>query len=97
VDRVVFRQPIHVGELVTFLASVNYTGSTSMEIGIKVVTENIQKGLVRHTNSCYFTMVAVDEDRNPVKVPPLQADTEEQKRRFVEAEKRREYRKSLGN
>jgi acyl-CoA hydrolase len=93
VDRVVFRQPIHVGELVTFLASVNYTGSTSMEIGIKVVTENIQKGLVRHTNSCYFTMVAVDEDRNPVKVPPLQADTEEQKRRFVEAEKRRAYRK----
>ena len=97
VDRVVFRQPIHVGELVTFLASVNYTGSTSMEIGIKVVTENIQKGLVRHTNSCYFTMVAVDEDRNPVKVPPLQADTEEQKRRFVEAEKRREYRKAQGN
>jgi acyl-CoA hydrolase len=97
VDQVIFRQPIHVGELVTFLASVNYTGSTSMEIGIKVVTENIQKGLVRHTNSCYFTMVAVDEDRNPVKVPPLQADTEEQKRRFVEAEKRRAYRKSQGN
>ena len=97
VDRVVFRQPIHVGELVTFLASVNYTGSTSMEIGIKVVTENIQQGLVRHTNSCYFTMVAVDEDRNPVKVPPLQADTEEQKRRFLEAEKRRAYRKSQEN
>lgn len=97
VDRVVFRQPIHVGELVTFLASVNYTGSTSMEIGIKVVTENIQKGLVRHTNSCYFTMVAVDEDRNPVKVPPLQTETEEQKRRFREAEKRREYRKSQGS
>lgn len=97
VDRVVFRQPIHVGELVTFLASVNYTGSTSMEIGIKVVTENIQKGLVRHTNSCYFTMVAVDEDRNPVKVPPLQTDTEEQKRRFLEAEKRRAYRKSQEN
>ena len=97
VDRVVFRQPIHVGELVTFLASVNYTGSTSMEIGIKVVTENIQKGLVRHTNSCYFTMVAVDEDRNPVKVPPLQTVTEEQKRRFLEAEKRRAYRKSQEN
>ena len=97
VDRVVFRQPIHVGELVTFLASVNYTGSTSMEIGIKVVTENIQKGLVRHTNSCYFTMVAVDEDRNPVKVPPLQTDTEEQKRRFLEAGKRRAYHKSQGS
>jgi acyl-CoA hydrolase len=96
VDRVVFRQPIHVGELVTFLASVNFTGSTSMEIGIKVVTENIQQGLVRHTNSCYFTMVAVDEHRKPVQVPPLQTDTEDQKRRFEQAEKRRDYRKSQG-
>lgn len=58
VDQVVFREPIHVGELVTFLAAVNYTGRTSMEIGIKVVTEDIRKKLVRHTNSCYFTMVA---------------------------------------
>src|SRR6478672_10563027 len=96
VDRVVFRQPIHVGELVTFLAAVNYTGMTSMEIGIKVVTENIQQGLVRHTNSCYFTMVAVDEHRKPVQVPPLQADTEDQKRRFAQAAQRREYRKSQG-
>lgn len=96
VDRVVFRQPIHVGELVTFLASVNFTGSTSMEIGIKVVTENIQQGLVRHTNSCYFTMVAVDEHRKPVQVPPLQTETEDQKRRFEQAEKRRDYRKSQG-
>src|SRR6195952_1313204 len=70
VDRVVFRQPIHVGELVTFLASVNYTGTTSMEIGIKVITEHIQQGLVRHTNSCYFTMGAVDENRKPVQAPP---------------------------
>jgi acyl-CoA hydrolase len=63
VDQVVFREPIQVGELVTFLASVNYTGRTSMEIGIKVVTEDIQRRLMRHTNSCYFTMVAVDADR----------------------------------
>jgi acyl-CoA hydrolase len=96
VDRVVFRQPIHVGELVTFLASVNYTGMTSMEIGIKVVTENIQQGLMRHTNSCYFTMVAVDENRNPVQVPPLLTETEDQKRRFREAAQRRDYRKSQG-
>jgi acyl-CoA hydrolase len=94
VDRVVFRQPIHVGELVTFLASENYTGTTSMEIGIKVVTENIQQGLMRHTNSCYFTMVAVDENRNPVQVPPLLTETEDQKRRFHEAAQRRDYRKS---
>jgi acyl-CoA hydrolase len=96
VDRVVFRQPIHVGELVTFLATVNYTGATSMEIGIKVVTENIQQGLVRHTNSCYFTMVAVDANRKPVQVPPLQTETEDQKRRFEQAAQRREYRKSQG-
>jgi acyl-CoA hydrolase len=94
VDQVIFRQPIHVGELVTFLASVNYTGKTSMEIGIKVVTENIQKRLVRHANSCYFTMVAVDENRNPVPVPPLDLVTEEQKQRFHAAERRRERRKT---
>src|SRR5690606_21718204 len=55
VDQVMFREPVHVGELVTFYASVNYTGRTSMEIGIKVVTEDIRRKLVRHTNSCYFT------------------------------------------
>src|SRR5690554_6775919 len=55
VDQVTFRQPVHVGELVTFLASVNYTGRTSMEIGIKVITEDIHQRLVRHTNSCFFT------------------------------------------
>ena len=96
VDRVVFRQPIHVGELVTFLAAVNYTAATSMEIGIKVITENIQQGLVRHTNSCYFTMVAVDENRKPVQVPPLQPGTADQQRRFAQAAQRREYRKSQG-
>src|SRR5471030_2512337 len=53
VDKVMFLQPIHVGELVTFLASINYTGRTSMEVGIRVVTENIQQRLVRHANSCY--------------------------------------------
>lgn len=94
VDRVIFREPIHVGELVTFLASVNYTGKTSMEIGIKVVTENIQQRLVRHANSCYFTMVAVDDNRNPLQVPPLDLASEEQKRRFAQAERRREHRKA---
>lgn len=94
VDQVIFRQPIHVGELVTFLASVNYAGRTSMEIGIKVVTENIQKRLVRHANSCYFTMVAVDEDMNPTAVPPLALITDDQRRRFNEAEQRRKQRKA---
>lgn len=65
VDQVIFREPVHVGELVTFLASVNYTGNTSMEVGIKVVTENIRERSVRHSNSCFFTMVAVDDNRKP--------------------------------
>lgn len=95
VDQVMFRQPIHVGELVTFHASVNYTGRTSMEIGIKVVTEDIRRKLVRHTNSCYFTMIAVDDQGTPVAVPPLVPSTEEEKTRFNAAQLRRELRQEM--
>ncbi|OEC38257.1 acyl-CoA thioesterase [Pseudomonas sp. 1D4] len=95
VDQVVFRQPVHVGELVTFLASVNYTGTTSMEIGIKVITENIRERSVRHTNSCFFTMVALDDERRPAPVPPLEPQTPDQKRRFVQGQQRREIRQEL--
>ncbi|MES2740371.1 MAG: acyl-CoA thioesterase [Pseudomonadota bacterium] len=95
VDQVTFLQPIHVGELVTFLASVNYTGTTSMEVGIRVVTENIQQRLVRHANSCYFTMVAVDHDRKPVAVPPLTPVTAEQLARFEQAGLRKLARQKL--
>lgn len=73
VDQVMFRQPIQVGELVTFLASVNHTGNSSMEIGIKVIAEDIRARVVRHVNSCFFTMIAVDDDGRPTKVPPLRA------------------------
>lgn len=95
VDQVVFRQPIHVGELVTFLASVNYTGRTSMEIGIKVVTEDIRHKLVRHTNSCYFTMVAVDDQGTPAEVPRLTPRTVEERQRFEAAERRRALRQEM--
>jgi len=95
VDQVMFLQPIHVGELVTFLASINYTGRTSMEVGIRVVTENIQKRLVRHANSCYFTMVAVDESRKPVEVPALAPETEEQKQRWEQALLRKQARQMV--
>ncbi|ALM85159.1 acyl-CoA thioesterase [Bordetella sp. N] len=95
VDQVVFREPIHVGELVTFLASVNYTGRTSMEIGIKVVTEDIRQKLVRHTNSCYFTMVAMDELGNPTPVPPLELRTEEEQQRYEAAAQRRALRQEM--
>lgn len=92
VDKVFFRQPIHVGELVTFLASVNFTGKSSMEIGIKVITENIRKGQIRHACSCYFTMVAVDDNGKPTPVPPLEPATDEQKRRFSDAQVRKALR-----
>jgi acyl-CoA hydrolase len=95
VDQVTFRQPIHVGELVTFLAAVNYTGRSSMEIGIKVLAENIRSKEVRHVNSCFFTMVAVGDDKQPVAVPPLQPSTQEEERRFEEAKYRKELRLSL--
>jgi acyl-CoA hydrolase len=93
VDQVLFKQPIHVGELVTFLASVNHVGSSSMEIGIKVVAESIKEKVIRHTNSCYLTMVAVDENGRPAKVPPLALQTPLQKLRFEKAALRKKLRK----
>jgi len=95
VDQVVFRQPIHVGELVTFLASINYTGTTSMEVGIKVVTENIRSQVVRHANSCFFTMVAVNDDGKPVQVPQLVPGTADERRRFEAAKARRDLRREF--
>jgi|SRR5699024_4544793 len=95
VDQVVFRAPVHVGELVTFLASVNYTGHSSMEVGIKVITENTYERSMRHTNSCFFTMVAVDENQQPTEVPALVLDTYDRKRRFHQAKLRRQLREEL--
>jgi len=95
VDQVTFRQPIHVGELVTFLASVNYTGTSSMEIGIKVIAENIRTQVVRHANSCFFTMVAVDDQAKPQAVTPLSPSTADEVRRFEAAKVRRQLRQEL--
>ena len=69
VDKVVFKEPIYVGELVTFYANINYVGKTSMEVGIRVVAENLLTSKSRHTNTCYVTMVAVDEQGKPTRVP----------------------------
>ena len=95
VDQVMFRQPIHVGELVTFLAAVNYTGTSSMEIGIKVLAENIRSQIVRHANSCFFTMIAVDDEGKPAKVPPLKPTDAVEIRRYEAAKQRRELRQEL--
>ena len=95
VDQVTFKEPIHVGELVTFRASVNHVGRTSMEIGIRVEAEDIRKGSRRHTNSCYFTMVAVDEDSRPATVPELKVETATEKKRYRAAELRRSLRRQV--
>jgi acyl-CoA hydrolase len=93
VDQVVFRLPIHVGELVTFLACVNHTGTSSMEIGIKVLAEDIRTQVTRHVNSCFFTMVAVDDERKPVPVPPLRPFSPDERRRHAAAEMRKAIRR----
>ncbi len=95
VDQVTFDQPIRVGELVTFLASVNYTGRSSMEIGIKVVTEEVSRRACRHAMTCYFTMVAVDREGRPTRVPPLVPNDAETERRFAAAKRRRLLRAEI--
>jgi acyl-CoA hydrolase len=92
VDQVTFREAIHVGELVHFMARVNYTGTSSMEVGVKVVAENIRERSVRHVNSCFFTMVAMGDDGRPTPVPPLEPQTEDEQRRFRKGEQRRALR-----
>ena len=85
VDQVTFLQPIHVGELVSFLASVNHTGKSSMEIGIKVVAEDIRSQVVRHVNSCFFSMVAVDDAGKPTPVSPFTPASDDERRRWEAA------------
>lgn len=94
VDNVFFKEPIHIGEMVTCLATINYTGRSSMEIGIKVVAENIQQKTVRHTHSCFFTMVGMADGKS-TEVPTLEIRNETQRRRWNKAVKRKEARFKL--
>jgi acyl-CoA hydrolase len=91
-DSVEFNQPIYIGELVVAKASVNFTGTTSMEIGVKVFAQNPITGEERHTNTCYATFVALDENGRPARVPPVQPETDEEKRRNEAGRERREAR-----
>ena len=95
VDQVMFKQAIHVGELVTLRAAVNFVGRTSMEVGIKVSAENIRDRSTRHTNTCYFTMVAVDEQMRPAPIPLIEPKTIEEKRWYRGAELRRTLRREI--
>jgi acyl-CoA hydrolase len=92
IDRVDFREPIHLGDLVILKASVNYVGRTSMEVGVRVEAEELLTGRRRHTNSCYLTFVAVDRAGRPVAVPGLIPETPDEKRRFEAARERRARR-----
>lgn len=92
IDRVDFREPIYVGNLVVMKASVNTVGRTSMEVGVRVEAEDLLTGNRRHTNSCYLTFVAVDAAGHPVEVPDLIPETEEERRRSAAAQARRKRR-----
>ena len=87
-----FKQQVNVGELVTFYAHVNHVGRSSMEIGVKVVAEDSRTDIKRHTTSCYFTMVAIDEQGKSIEVPRLQLETEAEKKHYAEAEVRKKFR-----
>ncbi len=94
VDGVNFLQPVEVGDLVSLHASVNFVGRTSLDVGIRVVAENVRTGEQKRTNTSYFTMVAKDESNKPTQVPPLLLENPEDARRFLESITRRELREN---
>ncbi len=89
VNRVDFLNPIEVGELVTLKASINYTGRTSMVVGVRVESENVTTGKTRHCNSSYFTMVAKDEKGKSITVPGLIIEDKQGMRRFARSKERK--------
>jgi acyl-CoA hydrolase len=93
VDTVDFLNPVEIGELVTLKASVNYVGNSSMVIGIRVISENIQTGKIKHCNSSYFTMVAKDKEGNKVNVPKLELTSLEEVRRFYDCIRKISHKK----
>ena len=90
IDRVDFRSPVQIGNLVTFRAEVHYVGRTSMVIGVRVEAEDLLSGEVRHTNTCVLTFVAIDHDFRPIGVPGLLRESDEEERLWREARERRE-------
>lgn len=94
-DQVTFNQPINVGELVSFRAHVNYVGKSSMEVGVKVIAEDLHTKKKRHTNSCYFTMVAMGDNGKPAPVPPLELKTEFERKLHEAALMRKKMREEI--
>jgi acyl-CoA hydrolase len=92
IDQMTFLHPIHIGELVRLKSQVNRVFRTSMEVGVKVWVENLQTTAIRHTSSAYLTFVALDAANNKVLLPPIEAQTEDDQRRYLQAAERRAYR-----
>src|SRR5471030_2368845 len=90
IDRVDFREPIHLGDLLIMRSSVNFVGRSSMEVGVRVEAEDLLTGRRRHTNSCYLTFVAVDRNGRPIVVPDLAPETVDELRRYDAAKQRRQ-------
>jgi acyl-CoA hydrolase len=97
VDSLHFLHPVNIGELIMLRSAVNRVFRTSLEVGVRVVTENLLTGSQRHTCSAYLTFVAMDENGVPATVPPAIPETEAEQRRFREAGERREYRLAMRN
>jgi acyl-CoA hydrolase len=91
-DRMTFLDPVYVGQLVTVRASVNAAWRTSMEVGVRVESEHVASGETAHTSTAYLTMVALDDERHPARVPPLAPETPDERRREQEAQLRRQNR-----
>ena len=95
IDHMNFLHPVHIGQLIVLRSSVNRVFRTSMEIGVKVEVENLITGEVRHTSSAYLTFVAVDENGQRIVLPQVIPETTAEKRRYEEAQQRRQYRLAL--
>lgn len=92
IDRLDFHRPVFVGDLLRVSASINFAGKTSMEVGARVEAEDFVTGEGRHTASAYLTFVALDANGKPTQVPPIEFETEEEKRRSCEAQERKKRR-----
>ncbi len=91
-DRMTFNEPVHIGDVVSFKATVNAAWRTSLEVGVRVEAENPRTGETRHTTTAYLTMVALDDDGRPSGVPALECETPDERRREREAQLRRANR-----
>ena len=92
IDSMTFRQPIRIGDIIILNAEVTYTGRTSLEAGVQVLAENPITGERTHTNTAYLVYVALDDEGKPTSVPPLQLETEDEKRKAEQAKERQERR-----